>query len=139
MLYLPYIVEYLLAVMNESNLYYKLLIKKNKNKVKKMTKKNKSHEDINKIILKIDKLQTQMEIAEKRYNNRKENPYKIIFRKESAVKYLIIVMIICIFTGFLTPLGTTPFTYLPKTLVGNTMNNIIRPARRLKGEVYGRH
>lgn len=123
-LYLPYIVEYLLAVMNESNLYYKLLIKKNKNKVKKMTKKNKSHEDINKIILKIDKLQTQMEIAEKRYNNRKENPYKIIFRKESAVKYLIIVMIICIFTGFLTPLGTTPFTYLPKTLVGNTMNNI---------------
>ena len=123
-LYLPYIVEYLLAVMNESNLYYKLLIKKNKNKVKKMTKKNKSHEDINKIILKIDKLQTQMEIAKKRYNNRKENPYKIIFRKESAVKYLIIVMIICIFTGFLTPLGTTPFTYLPKTLVGNTMNNI---------------
>ena len=33
-------------------------------------------------------------------------------------------MIICIFTGFLTPLGTTPFTYLPKTMEGNTMDSI---------------
>mgnify|MGYP006069242457 FL=1 len=123
-LYLPYIVEYIFAVIVESNLYYKFSINRNKNKVKKMTKKNKSQEDINKVISKIEELQTQMEIAEKRYNNRKSNPYKIIFKKESAVKYLIIIMIICIFTGFLTPLGTTPFTYLLKTMEGNTMNNI---------------
>ena len=123
-LYMPYVVEYLIAVLNESNVYYKLSIKKNKNKVKKMTKKNKSQEDINKVILKIEKLQDQKEIAEKRYNDRKANPYKLIINKEETVKYLIIVMIICIFTGFLTPLGTTPFTYLPKTMEGNTMDSI---------------
>ena len=33
-------------------------------------------------------------------------------------------MIICIFTGFLTPLGTTPYTYLIKTMEGNTTQNI---------------
>lgn len=33
-------------------------------------------------------------------------------------------MIICIFTGFLTPLGTTPYTYLVKTMQGNTTKNI---------------
>ena len=40
------------------------------------------------------------------------------------VKYLIIIMIICLFTGLLTPLGTTPYTYLIKTMVGNTTQNI---------------
>ena len=33
-------------------------------------------------------------------------------------------MIICILTGFLTPLGTTPYTYLVKTMQGNTTQNI---------------
>jgi hypothetical protein len=33
-------------------------------------------------------------------------------------------MIICIFTGFLTPLGDTPYTYLVKTMQGNTTHNI---------------
>ena len=50
--------------------------------------------------------------------------YKIILTKRTGVKYLIIVMIICAFTGFLTPLGTTPYTYLVKTMQGNTTQNI---------------
>lgn len=33
-------------------------------------------------------------------------------------------MIICLFTGFLTPLGTTPYTYLIKTMQGSTTHNI---------------
>ena len=33
-------------------------------------------------------------------------------------------MIISIFTGLLTPLGTTPYTYLIKTMKGNTTHNI---------------
>ena len=33
-------------------------------------------------------------------------------------------MIICILTGLLTPLGTTPYTYLVKTMQGNTTDNI---------------
>ena len=33
-------------------------------------------------------------------------------------------MAICGLTGFLTPLGTTPYTYLIKTMQGNTVSNI---------------
>ena len=33
-------------------------------------------------------------------------------------------MVICIFTGLLTPLGDTPYTYLSKTMQGNTTENI---------------
>ena len=40
------------------------------------------------------------------------------------IKYLIIIMIICLFTGLLTPLGTTPYTYLVNTMLGNTTQNI---------------
>ena len=40
------------------------------------------------------------------------------------MKWLILVMIICLLTGLLTPLGTTPYTYLIKTMQGNTTQNI---------------
>ena len=33
-------------------------------------------------------------------------------------------MIICLFTGLLTPIGSTPYTYLIKTMQGNTTQNI---------------
>ena len=33
-------------------------------------------------------------------------------------------MVICLFTGLLTPLGSTPYTYLAKTMEGNTTQNI---------------
>ena len=52
------------------------------------------------------------------------NPYKIKIRGNNNVKALIIIMIICLFTGFLTPLGTTPYTYLIKTMQGTTTHNI---------------
>ena len=45
--------------------------------------------------------------------------------KRDGTKYLIIVMLICALTGLLTPLGpTTPYTYLIKTMQGNTTQNI---------------
>ena len=49
---------------------------------------------------------------------------KLEMQKRPGMKYLIIVMIICALTGFLTPLGTTPYTYLYKTMQGNTTQNI---------------
>ena len=47
---------------------------------------------------------------------------KLEIEKNSNVKYLILVMILCIFTGFLTLNGTTPFSYIVKTLHGDTTN-----------------
>ena len=55
---------------------------------------------------------------------RRNNPYKVKITKEIPIKGLIIIMIISIFTGLLTPLGTTPYTYLIKTMKGNTTHNI---------------
>ena len=60
----------------------------------------------------------------KKYGKELKEEYKISLTKRDGVKYLIIVMIICTLTGFLTPLGTTPYTYLIKTMQGNTTQNI---------------
>ena len=60
----------------------------------------------------------------KKYGKEIKGNYKISIAKKDGTKYLIIVMIICAFTGFLTPLGTTPYTYLIKTMQGNTTQNI---------------
>ena len=123
-LYLPYIVEYILSKIVDSNLYYKFAIKINKSKVKKLTLKNKSQEKIDKITEKIERLQKQKENVDENKRARREKPYKIIFKPEDNIKYLIIIMIICAFTGLLTPVGSAPYTYLIKTMQGNTMDNI---------------
>ena len=60
----------------------------------------------------------------RKFGKELKNGYKISLTKRDGVKYLIIVMIICMITGFLTPLGTTPYTYLIKTMQGNTTQNI---------------
>jgi len=49
---------------------------------------------------------------------------KIQVTANKNVKYLIVIMIICLLTGLLTPLGTTPYTYLIKTMMGDTTSNI---------------
>ena len=123
-LYLPYVVEYIIALISNSDWYFKLAIKTNKNKIKKLTIKNKKKEKINKLTEKIEQLQKQKEEMASKKQYRREHPYKVVLKKESCIKYLIIVMIICAFTGLLTPLGDTPYTYLPKTMEGNTMDNI---------------
>ena len=123
-LYLPYIVEYIIALLGESNLYYKITIKSKKHKIKKLTLKNKPQEEIEELTQKIEELQTKQETAQSNRENRREHPYKIVLKKENSIKYLILVMILCIFTGLLTPLGDTPYTYLPKTVEGNTMDSI---------------
>ena len=60
----------------------------------------------------------------KKYGKEVKEGNKVTIKKREGTKYLIIVMIICAFTGLLTPLGTTPYTYLIKTMQGNTTQNI---------------
>ena len=79
-LYLPYIVEYIIAIIEEK-------------------------------------------IA-KKYGKEVKQEDKLTIIKRSGTKCLIIVILICAVTGFLTPLGTTPYTYLIKTMQGNTTQNI---------------
>ena len=79
-LYLPYIAEYIIAVLEEK--------------------------------------------TAKKYGKEVKQGEKILTEKKDGVKLLVIVMIICVLTGLLTPLGTTPYTYLVKTMQGNTTQNI---------------
>lgn len=122
-LYLPYIAEYILACIAENKLYYWILIKWNQAKIKK-AEKNGDSEEVGKYQEKVARIQLDKENAAELLRNRRAKPYKVIVEKKKTVKYLIIIMIVAIFTGLLTPLGTTPYTYLFKTMEGNTVDSI---------------
>lgn len=74
---------------------------------------------------KIKKLNEDLKDNNKKREELKKNPYKIRVTRNDNVKKLFLVMLICICMGIFTPTGfTTPYTYLYKTLTGNTMQVI---------------
>lgn len=123
-LFLPYVAEYIIALIADSNLYYRLNIAIKNSKLKKLEKKENQKEKIEKVQKQISDLKEKEQESIKKREKRRNNPYKIIIKKNSNVKWLIVIMIICVFTGLLTPLGDTPYTYLIKTMQGNTMDSI---------------
>ena len=123
-LFLPYVAEYIIALIADSNLYYRLNIAIKNSKLKKLKKKKNKKEKIEKVQKQISDLKEKEQESIKKREKRRTNPYKIIIKKNSNVKWLIVIMIICAFTGLLTPLGDTPYTYLIKTMQGNTMDSI---------------
>lgn len=122
-LYLPYIAEYILALTCDTKIYYWFAIKRNKTKLKRLVKKGEK-DVIEKQEAKLAQLELDKEKSEENTKKRRQKPYKVIFEKKPTVKWLIIIMIICVFTGLLTPLGEVPYTYLVKTMQGNTTQNI---------------
>ena len=120
-LYLPYIAEYIIAILGEIIIYRKIEVGKLKHKIKKLAKTSGNEEKIQELEKRLRELEDKIKIKR---TKELQNPYKIRLTKNDNVKWLIIIMIICIFTGLLTPLGTTPYTYLVKTMQGNTTQNI---------------
>ena len=49
---------------------------------------------------------------------------KIIIERNKYLKWLIVIFVICIFTGLLTPIKDIPYTYMWKSIEGNTMDFI---------------
>ena len=123
-LYLPYIAEYIIAILGEIVIYRKLKIQKIKLKIKRLSKDNKNQEKVEKLKEDLNKLNEKVDKIKIKRSKNLQNPYKIKLIKNDNVKWLILIMVICIFTGLLTPLGDTPYTYLFKTLQGNTTQNI---------------
>ena len=123
-LYLPYIAEYIIALLGEIVFYKKIKIKLLKRKIKRLERKGNNQEKLEQLKLKLKSTEELSDKIKIRRSKELRNPYKIKLEKRDNVKWLIIIMIICIFTGFLTPLGTTPYTYLVKTMEGNTTQNI---------------
>lgn len=121
-LFLPYIAEYFLALISDIIIYKKgreLVIK---HKMKVAQKKN-NLERVGELQTKLNELEDKnLKIKAKREDE--NNSYKIIIKRRKNVKFLIIIMIICAFTGLLTPIGDTPYTYLYKTMQGNTTSSI---------------
>ena len=120
-LFLPYIGEYLIAVLADLIIYKKVQERLLKIKIKYSSNNKEALEKFQK---ELDELQAKVSKIKIKRSKSIQNPYKIKITKNKNVKWLIVSMIICAFTGLLTPLGDTPYTYLVKTMQGNTTKNI---------------
>lgn len=119
-LYLPYIAEYILITVIDWDLDYKIIKLILKIIIKlpvKKALKNKLNDKIANI---------PSTVIRKRANRekRRENPYRIKVKKDPFVKWLILIAIIALLTGFLNPVGNNAYTYTWKTFQGNTTHSI---------------
>ena len=122
-LFLPYIGEYIIAVLGDTILYKKISLKILKLRYNILKKKS-AEEKAGKVLEKINELESRVaRIKNVREQNIKE-PYKIKIERNKNIKFLILIMIICALMGLITPTGDTPYTYLYKTMIGNTTQNI---------------
>ncbi len=123
-LYLPYIAEYFIASFAETIIYQKTTQRQIKFKIKRLSKKPGNEQKINELQEELKAIEEKVDKIKIKRSKELQNPYKIQLEKRNTVKWLILIMVICLFTGLLTPLGTTPYTYLVKTMEGNTTQNI---------------
>ena len=133
-IFLPYIAEYLIFTIIDSDLIYKIRlkiydirIKIHKKQIEKTNdedSKKTYNAKVNKVIILKENYQEKHQILLNNREEKRKNPYKIRYEKNKSIKWLIVIMIICAFTGLLTPLGDTPYTYLYKTMKGNTTKSI---------------
>lgn len=132
-LYLPYIGEYVFRVILDWHIphrVYQMWIKYRINSLNKKLKKAKK-EDVEKYqnnLLKANKnlefSNTNFESEIVKQNDRRKKPYKVILERNDNTRWLIIIMVICIFTGLLTPIKDMPYMYTYKIMQGNTTNSI---------------
>ena len=116
---LPYIAEWIIACLADFIIFQKFwiffdklklrFIKKDKDKIKKV------REDLENIYSSNEKRKIYRESTQS---------YKLKLERNKNIKWLLFVMIICAFTGLITPLEKTPYTYLYNTMKGTTTQNI---------------
>jgi len=123
-LFMPYVVEYLLVLIKDAYLIDKLIIKFKEIQLNNLKKKNINEDKIKLLEEIIQKNKFKFEQIKIEKEEKRKNSYKLILEKNKTVKWLILTMVICILIGFITPIGDTPFTYLIKTMQGNTTENI---------------
>ena len=124
-LYLPYIGEVIIEFfIANSDIITKILLNSDKKEIEKLNKKEQLNE---KQEQKLELLSKRVEVNKKRLEDKKninKEPYKIIIQSNTNVWWLIVIMVLAVFTGLLTPIGDTPYTYLMHTMQGNTTGNI---------------
>ena len=144
-LFLPYVVEFIIAEVVDATVitnlkviyrevYQSYLETKVKRLKKKSAKKGLSINETKKMMLyemkienltvKIGNLYNKMDQEYEKIQNKRKNPYKLKVIKNRAVLWLLGTLVICVLVGFITPIGDTPFTYLEKTMSGETTKSI---------------
>ncbi len=127
-LYLPYIAEYLLCVLADADLWNRAKEGFHNLQIRMLEKKEKRSEKEEK---RLEKYRKELEdykrdhvLALERREKRRKEPFRIVMKKNHAVLWLLLIMVFCVVVGALTPIKDAPFTYLPKTMAGNTTHNI---------------
>lgn len=123
-LFLPYIAEYVISVASDIVIYSKIRLFILNSKVKKQTKKNRDTDKLEKLNKEIETLKDNISKVKIKRDEDRKNPYKIKINRNDNVKFLVIIIILCALMGLLTPIQDTPYTYLYKTMQGNTTDNI---------------
>lgn len=119
-LFLPYIGEYLWITFLDWDLDYRLIGVALKI-ARKLPLSKKIKENCDRKLQNIPKV---IEEKKEKRAQRRENPYKIKVSKNPLVKWLILVVIITAFTGFINPTGMGAYTYTYKIYQGNTTDSI---------------
>ena len=91
-IFMPYIAEYLIYLIADLHLFYKIQTKYYNIKMKKMQEKQKSEEKIKQVQEKIDILNKKFEENLKKQERRRQEPYKIKMEKRDNTKWLIVIM-----------------------------------------------
>jgi len=117
-LYMPYIAEYGIYILSYANV---IVSESAVDAIKKKIKKKGESEEL---LNKLDKAEKKYNKLKELQDGRMENPYKIKISCNQNIKWLIVIFIIALFTGLLTPLGNVPYTYLIKTMQGISTKNI---------------
>ncbi len=115
-LFLPYIAEQILAV---DHIYYmkRFIIRSKYYKAKK-----KNNEEL---IKKCEERLAKLDEVKEKLDKKKENPYKIKITRNKNIRWLLVVILICLLTGLLTPQNTfEPYTHIFKLMKGTTTDNI---------------
>lgn len=119
-IFLPYIAEYLISYGNKEEIYQKRIKRKNKKRLKWQEKGKQKR--VEKIEKSLKQLEEKVKVIE---DKRQTKQNKIEIQRNRNVRWLIIIFIVCIFTGMITPLKDIPYTYMIKSLMGNTMDFIL--------------
>ena len=81
---------------------------------------SKAYEDI---ILKSKTDREKFDKFKELMNRREANPYKVKLERRDAVKWLILIALLCFLMGMLTPIGDEPYTHIFKLMSGTTTKN----------------
>ncbi len=132
---LPYIGEAVVIRLMESNLSYKLRRIIYNNKERRLEKKISIAKDEitkNKLTNQLEKIKGIIEELDKKIikgtvavKKMEEKSIKIKIERRPNIKWLILVLVICLFSGLITPQTSfEPYTHMIKLLSGNTTSNI---------------